>query len=402
MTMRVSLALKSSPTEKANQGALPLEAMLDPNGPRLIIGSETTTEPGLITPISPSAHATFGPRGAAMASMDGPLAVSDTGHHRVLIWNKMPDTDYAPADIIIGQPDFEHEGRNAKGEPNAATMNVPTGIAFGVKSLVVADAWNHRVLIWHEHPTENNQPADVVLGQVDFSGMQANRGAPLPCANTLNWCYGVSVIDERLVVSDTGNRRVLIWNEIPTTNGQAADVVVGQRDFDSRDENAGEDAGPLGLRWPHSVVSSNGQLMVSDAGTNRILVWNSWPDVPGVHADYVIGQLDFDGLEHNQGNYWPHAGSLNMPYGLACSDDWIVAADTANSRLVGWRPELLNQAAKATGLGAQPNFGAKGDNRWLMPVRDSICWPYSVSICGRTLIIADSGNNRILFWDFAS
>ena len=313
----------------------------------------------------------------------------------------MPGEDHAPADMIIGQPDFEHEGRNARGEPNAATMNVPTGIAFGKNAMAVADAWNHRVLIWHQHPTQNNQPADVVLGQADFSAMHANRGAT-PAANTLNWCYGVSIIDERLIVADTGNRRVLIWNEIPQENGRPADMVIGQRNFDSRDENAGEDAGPLGLRWPHSVVSSNGRLMVSDAGTNRILVWNSWPDRPGVNADYVIGQTGFDGLEHNQGNYWPHAGTLNMPYGLAATDDWIVAADTANSRLVGWRPELLGLGVEATGLAAQPNFGAKGDNRWQMPVRDSLCWPYAVSICGRSVIISDSGNNRVLIWDFAS
>ena len=91
-----------------------------------------------------------------------------------------------------------------------------------------------------------------------------------------------------------------------------------------------------------------------------------------------------------------------MPYGLAAASDWVIAADTANSRLVGWRPELLSQGAEATGLAAQPNFGAKGDNRWQMPVRDSLCWPYGVNICDSTVIIADSGNNRVLLWDFAS
>ena len=400
MTMRVSLALQASPTDMANHGKMPSQPMLDVNGPKLVLGSKTSSA-GLVQPISPDAHTTFGPRGAALATPGGPLAVSDTGHHRVLIWNNLPDADHAPADIVIGQPDFEHEGRNAKGEPNAATMNVPTGIAFGQNAMAVADAWNHRVLIWHERPRKNNQPADVVLGQADFSGMLANRGAT-PAADRLNWCYGVSIMDGRLIVADTGNRRVLIWDEIPQKNGQPADLVIGQRDFDSRDENAGEDAGPLGLRWPHSVVSSNGQLMVSDAGTNRILVWKTWPDQPGVNADYVVGQTDFHGLEHNQGNYWPHAGTLNMPYGLAASDEWIIAADTANSRLLGWRPELLAQGAEATGLAAQPSFGAKGDNRWQMPVRDSLCWPYAVNICGPTVTISDSGNNRILIWDFAS
>ncbi len=337
-----------------------------------------------------------------MAAASGPLGVCDTGHHRLLLWHKLPTEDHAPADLIIGQPDFGHEGRNAKGAPGPATLNVPTGLAFGASALAVADAWNHRVLIWLERPTRNNQPADVVLGQSDFTGMLANRGAALPTAATLNWCYGVSIIDERLVVCDTGNRRVLIWNEIPRQNGQPADMVLGQRDFIGRDENAGEEAGPLGLRWAHMAACSNGQLMISDAGANRILVWRNWPDKPGVAADYVIGQTDFNGLEHNQGNYWPHAGSVNMPYGLAASDEWVIVADTANSRLIGWRPDELAQGAHASGLATQFDFGSKGDNRWQMPVRDSICWPYGVTICGRTAIIADSGNNRVLVWDFAT
>ncbi|MEO1172315.1 MAG: hypothetical protein AAFX94_09720, partial [Myxococcota bacterium] len=56
-----------------------------------------------------------------------------------------------------------------------------------------------------------------------------------------------------------------------------------------------------------------------------------------------------------------------------------------------------NQEAFA--LSGQDDFGAKGDNRWQPAVRDSLCWPYNVSTCGNTVVIADSGNNRVLLWD---
>jgi len=98
-------------------------------------------------------------------------------------------------------------------QPGAATLNVPTGVAASPEVLVVADAWNHRVLIWRGLPETSNQPADVVLGQADFGGMLANRGGEAR-ADTLNWCYGVSIVGRSLVVCDTGNRRVLIWREI--------------------------------------------------------------------------------------------------------------------------------------------------------------------------------------------
>ena len=37
----------------------------------------------------------------------------------------------------------------------------------------------------------------------------------------------------RLFVTDLGNNRVLIWNSIPTSNGAAADVEIGQPDMTS-------------------------------------------------------------------------------------------------------------------------------------------------------------------------
>lgn len=61
-----------------------------------------------------------------------------------------------------------------------------------------------------------------------------------PISSTLNWCYGVVIADGRLIVAETGNRRVLVWNEILQWNGAPADLVLGQRDMSTRDENAGE------------------------------------------------------------------------------------------------------------------------------------------------------------------
>jgi NHL repeat len=52
-------------------------------------------------------------------------------------------------------------------------------------------------------------------------------------------------------------------------------------------------------------------------------------------------------------------------------------------------------------LAGQRDFTAKGDNRWALPARDSLCWPYSVAACEDTLVVADSGNNRVLVWETA-
>jgi len=302
--MRVSLAPTHLRTLPAGpQHELPARALLAAGGPWTILGCDFGGDPGsgsattaLVAPIEPRADTLFGPRGACLAARTGPLFVSDTGHHRLLIWKNAPAGDNVPADVVIGQPDFSREGRNAKGDVGAATLNVPTGVASAGSVLAVADAWNHRVLLWHGHPERSNRPADVVLGQADFTGGLANCGFDRPRADTLNWCYGVAIVGGRLFVADTGNRRVLVWDRIPVANGAGADLVLGQRDFTTRDENAGEGAGPLGMRWPHGIAVVDAAILVSDAGNNRIMVWRSLPQANGVACDFVVGQAGMGGL----------------------------------------------------------------------------------------------------------
>ncbi|TDP46327.1 NHL repeat-containing protein [Zavarzinia compransoris] len=362
-----------------------------------VVLGEQVTAGALPQPIVPGPASLFGPRGACLAGPEGPLVVADTGHHRLLVWRRRPAADGTPADLLIGQPDFAREGRNAKGPAGAATLNVPTGVAFGAGVLAVADAWNHRVLLWHGVPDRDNRPADVVLGQADAAGCLANRGADTAGAETLNWCYGVAIIDGRLFVADTGNRRVLVFDGIPTRHGQAADLVLGQGDFTRRDENAGAAAGPAGMRWPHAVAGLCGGLLVADAGNNRVMVWDRLPDRPGAPCDAVIGQGDMVSVDHNRAAYFPTADSLNMPYGLAVLGETLVVADTANSRLLGFP----RAGGAAVALAGQPGFGDKGDNRWGLAARDSLCWPYNIAATGETLVVADSGNNRILLWEAA-
>jgi hypothetical protein len=267
--------------------------------------------------------------------------------------------------------------------------------------LAVADAWNHRVLIWRNLPERSDQPADLVLGQGDFSGCLANRGGREAGPETLNWCYGVTIAEGRLFVADTGNRRVLVWNALPDHGGQPADIVLGQPDMRRHDDNAGIGAGPVGLRWPHAIAVAAGRIMVADAGNNRIMVWNGMPNADGAPASFVIGQKGFEDLDHNRAGYDPSARALQMPYGIAVRDDMLICADTANSRLVGFPLSGAGMDAPAAALAGQNSFALKGDNRWKFATRDSVCWPFAVATCGDLLAIADTGNNRVLLWEAA-
>lgn len=393
--MRVALSSRSFEPIKAPGTEVGGAPALNPAGPTCVLGWH---ENDFAVNLQPSPAHMFGPRGVCLHP-DGSLWVSDTGHHRLLGWKKTPTVDNQVADLLIGQPDFAREGRNAKGTPNAATVNVPTGICAWGEGLAVSDAWNHRVLLWKRVPTKLNQPADIVLGQIQDDEVLANRGEDKPTAASLHWPYGIGVINNKLVVCDTGNRRVLIW-DMPNETGQPADLVLGQNDFTTRDENGGGNVAASSMRWPHDVALWQGWFAVSDAGNNRVMLWKGLPDKSGVDCDVVLGQAKMADCDHNMASYYPSARSLNMPYALAGTSAGLIVADTANSRLVSW-------SAAETGIGAdrltaQPDFASKGDNRWGDAVRDSVCWPYGLSTRDGLVAIADSGNNRILLWEVAS
>lgn len=396
-SLRVSLSTRARPRCAPAEQIRPA---LDPVGPVRILGCGTR-DPGAAESVAARRDTLFGPRGACLAQPDGPLYVADTGHHRLMIWDQVHGGDFSDADWQIGQRDFHGEGRNGKSRVSACSLNVPTGIAASNGRVAVADAWNHRVLIWLEPPRGNNIPADLVLGQPDFGANQANQGGSVSAAS-LNWCYGVAFIGGRLLVADTGNRRVLIWNKLPSRNAQPADRVLGQKDFASRDENGGAAVGGSGMRWPHAMTAFGCGLCVADAGNNRLMCWRDWPRDNGASCDFVLGQHSFAACEHNGGKYWPDSTVLNMPYGVSAREDMLLTADTANSRILGWPVEDLPTGADAESLAGQPDFHAKGDNRWEMPGRDSLCWPYAIQVRGDVAAIADSGNNRILLWRLAA
>jgi DNA-binding beta-propeller fold protein YncE len=380
--MRVSLAQRCLPPHACGpQRDPPARPLLTAGGPRMILGCRSGDGAGAAgAPIEPRADTLFGPRAACLAARGGPLYVCDTGHHRLLIWNEMPAADHTPADLVIGQANFWREGRNAKSDIGPATLNVPTRVATSPGVLAVADAWNRPVLLWHGHPQRSNRPADVLLGPADFGGGLANRGRDHP---------------------DSGNRRVLVWHRVPVDNGACADVALAQRDFTTRDENAGEGAGPLGMRWPHGIAVLGQAVLVADAGNNRIMVWRSLPQANGMACDFVLGQAGMAELDRNRAAYDPTASTPNMPYGVTVQDDRLVVADTANSRVVGFDTQGLAIGFAATRLADQRDFTAKGDNRWCLPARDSLCWPYGVAACEDTLVVADSSNNRVPVWEAA-
>src|SRR5271165_3706365 len=173
----------------------------------------------------------------AIASDGNILVLADTDNNRVLIWKTIPTNPNQPADLVLGQPDFTTV------QPiklNSSQFRGPQGVWVQGTQLFVADTQNHRVMIWNTIPAANNQPADLVLGEPNFTTAPPATTSDLPpTASNLFSPVSVTSDGTHLFVTDLGHHRVLIWNSFPTQNGQAADVVVGQQNMTSELDNGG-------------------------------------------------------------------------------------------------------------------------------------------------------------------
>ena len=156
------------------------------------------------------------PRGVCLT--ENHLIVADTGQNRVFIWNNRQHMEtHRRPDVVLGQSNTSGTARNQGNAAGPATLQYPSGIWSDGNLLLVADAWNHRVLIWRRMPLRSDQAADVVIGQPDFEANQPNvsgLGKP-PSARSLYWPYGVWSDGQRIWIADTGNRRALYYENIP-------------------------------------------------------------------------------------------------------------------------------------------------------------------------------------------
>ncbi len=314
-------------------------------------------------------------------STDGArLAIADTDNNRVLIWNSLPTTNGQDADVVLGQPDFSTITPNTGTAnvllPAANTLRGPEGVWIQGNQLFVADSMNNRVLIWNSWPTSNGQPASVVLGQPDFTTQtQGDLTKGTPPASAINMLNPVSVTSDgtRLIVSDLGQNRVLIWNTIPTQNQAAANVALGQLDLTTnipdnaftQDANGvetpvmckvsnGKDTNgnllypPLceyTLNLPRYALSDGTRLFVADGGNDRVLIYEPIPSAqaaaPGYPASVVIGQTDFisdhttDNTNDTQ-NYTriSSADSIRTPAGLAWDGTNLYVSEAFSRRVL--------------------------------------------------------------------
>ncbi len=323
------------------------------------------------------------------------LIVADYLNNRVLIYNSIPTSNNTAADVVIGQADFTHNSPDQGGSAAANTLDNPEGgLASDGTRLLIADSNNNRILVYNRIPTTNNASADVVIGQPNMTTV--NGGSPTTAA-TLGYTLGVfyDTPTGKLIIPDWFQNRVLVFNQIPTANGASADVVVGQTDFISSSSIARPTAAGF-LRALFAEVY-DGKLFVSTS-ENRILVWNTIPTTNGVPADVVIGQPDFTHSSSNQGGS-AAANTINTPYQVTSDGKRLFVIDSGNNRILVYNSIPTANNTSADMVIGQPNFTSTSANQGGSVAGNTLSTPGGVNIQGNQLFVADYLNNRLLIFN---
>ena len=264
----------------------------------------------------------------------------------------------------------------------ATGLNDPNGVAVDrAGNVYITDTGNNRVLYY---PAGSTMATRVYGQRGSFTVNVANNSGV--GAGSLNAPNGVALDSSgNLYVVDTGNNRVLYYPAGTTmatrVYGQDGSFVTNQARVSSN-----------GLKGPNDVIAdTSNNVYIVDTGNNRVLYY----PVGSTTATQVYGQ---------DGSFITYAStvsakSLNTPFGIAVDrGDNVYIADAGNSRVL-YYPAGSTTATRVYGQGG--NFFTNTNNDIINA--NTLNAPNGVAVDnGGNLYIADSGNNRVLYYPIGS
>ena len=302
-----------------------------------VLGEASFTD-SVALPVGPSTFAY--PRGIAIDRSVTPnrVYVADSFYHRVLGWRDVDGlASGAPADIVIGQPDFVSFFCNQNPyvfapltTPTLSSLCAPQGLAVdGAGNLYVADTNNCRVLVFND-PFGTDQVPDLVLGHA--TGCQSTGGPQ----NPLYAPSGVAVDGAGNVYVTGGGACGVLEYDQPLVTDTVPDRVYSLPYM--------TDYG-FCTNWAVALsIDPSGHLYVA----TRTILYEYDTPLTKTTWDHTLGTvLCNDGGESSSSTCMAVAA-------VADSGGRLYVADAGNSRVLEFdTPFVIDQAARVFG---QPGF----------------------------------------------
>lgn len=338
------------------------------------------------------------------------VAVSDTGNNRVLIY-AAPVTTGENATIVLGQPDFTHNGVNQGCSAAANTLYAPAGLAIdSAGNLYVSDADNCRVLQFRP-PFTTDMSASVVFGQAGLDDSGMGTCEPTPAAGARQVIFPDSLATDAagdLWIADSGASRITEYVP-PFSNGMAASVSIGQTNLNNTWECNGAmyvEGAPTArtLCKPYGLMFDGaGDLWVSDTNNQRELEFVP-PFSTGMAASLELGQTP--GPNAFNATTSENCDTVNPMVTTPVCGPWGVAFDRSGDLWIGSFPPSPS-APGSTLLEFSPPFsnGMQGvattPPTWIgaLPTANTVRLATALSVDREgDLFAADSGFSRVVMF----
>lgn len=323
--------------------------------------------------------------------------VVDSNSNRVLVFDGIPSSESSPK-FVLGQESESIVSEN-KGNLVASLSSLKNprhGFSDG-KSLVISDTGNDRVLYWETLPTSNSQPASA-----SFEGLSSPQAA--------------IIFDGKLVVADTDNSRVVTWELEGYTPLDPFEVTT------------------LAVDTPVSLLADGENLWIVNRGALNNVVKYSTPfetpselvridsaETPPLNTPSSINMLDglyyiTDSASHHVLVYSnipsnnpgpshilgttainsPSDATLNAPGGLTLFSGSLLLADTENNRIIGWSSVPSTSNPNADIVIGQMDF--LENKPYYQQQTESTLTSPRATIFGGHVITADKEDGRLLYY----
>lgn len=290
--------------------------------------------------------------GGVAADIEGRIAVSDSGHHRILFGHMLGSSLEVREVIGSGEPGY------ADGPLADASFREPQGVALAGDMLIVADRGNHAVRM-----------VDLASRQVaTMAGTGRGDGAAAtgdPLATDLRSPWDVLLHDYALFIAMAGPHR--IWR-LDLREGRIAPHLGS-----GRDEVAEAEAPEEAPARPMALATDGERLFFADPGTSSVRVASFEPDG---EVTTLVGTDPADvGDQDGMGEEVRLRHAAGLAWGPGNHRLWI--ADTDNHKL-----KTLDPASRRV--------------ETVEPFEETLSEPRGLAAAGHYMVVADTNHHRIL------
>jgi len=247
--------------------------------------------------------------GKVAALPDGRIAISDSGHHRVLVCGPTGRVEVSAGSGRRGLLD---------GPAASAAFDDPQGLCWFEDALYVADARNHAI-----RRIDGDGQVTTVAGTGELGEVETELALTDATSVALRSPWDLCVVDDSIFVAMAGSHQ--IWRYLPRTRQIEIYAGTGVEALLDGPRATSAWAQPSGLALLGRTMA-DGRLVVADSESSAI---RSIVLATGeVETHMGQGLFDFGDADGDL-----DAAALQHPLGVAADGDDILIADTYNGKV---------------------------------------------------------------------